>query len=276
MNTQTSTFEQVLYIAGVPRSGTSWVGQLLESSPAVRFRFQPLFAYAFKDWVNENSSQQQFVDLFNAMYATEDDYLTQETRRASGEYPIFNKSVESTHLVFKEVRYQYLIEPILRKCNNTKLLAIVRNPNAVLNSWRKNPKEFPPECNILDEWRHGACKNSGTQDFFGYYKWKEAANLFLDLAVKYPERVRVQRYEDLVVNPLLSSQSIFSFAGLNMTEQTEGFISKSTRSSNHSDCYYAVYKSASVMSQWQSELDPGISREIEADLKDTRLEQFLI
>ena len=40
-------------IHSVPRSGSSWLGQILNSSLKVCFRFQPLFSYAFKDYLNE-------------------------------------------------------------------------------------------------------------------------------------------------------------------------------------------------------------------------------
>ena len=41
-------------IHSAPRSGSSWLGQILNSSPKVCFRFQPLFSYAFKDYLNDN------------------------------------------------------------------------------------------------------------------------------------------------------------------------------------------------------------------------------
>lgn len=43
-------------IFGVPRSGTSWLGQLFNSSERVAYRYQPLFSYAFKGRLNENST----------------------------------------------------------------------------------------------------------------------------------------------------------------------------------------------------------------------------
>ena len=51
-------------IHSVPRSGSSWLGQILNSSPKVCFRFQPLFSYAFKDYLNEKSSQEDIMTFF--------------------------------------------------------------------------------------------------------------------------------------------------------------------------------------------------------------------
>ena len=42
-----------VFAFGVPRSGTSWFGELFNSSPRVAYRFQPLFSYAFKDAIKD-------------------------------------------------------------------------------------------------------------------------------------------------------------------------------------------------------------------------------
>ncbi|MDZ7795669.1 MAG: sulfotransferase domain-containing protein [Candidatus Marinimicrobia bacterium] len=104
-------------------------------------------------------------------------------------------------MVFKENRYQSVIEPMLRKNKELLFIGIIRNPCAVLNSWMKNEKEFPPNCSPLKDWRFGNCKNQGNEDYFGFYKWKEVAHMYLDLKDKYPKRVYIIKYEDLVDKP---------------------------------------------------------------------------
>lgn len=264
--------DKIIYIAGVARSGTSWLGQILDSSPIVKYRFQPLFSYEFKNWVNEDSTKKDFNDFFNKLYATETEFLTQKNKRASGEYPLFKKKTEPNYLVFKENRYQSIIEPMLRKINNLYLVGIIRNPCAVLNSWMKNEKEFPKGSDPLKEWRFGNCKNNGIEDYFGYYKWKEVANLYLDLKDKYPDRVYVISYENIVENPLAKTEEIFKFIGLHLDKQTVDFIKDSTN--NYNAGYYSVYKHSSVKDKWKKELNDYIRSEVESDIKNTRLEQF--
>jgi hypothetical protein len=48
-------FDSIAVISGAARSGTSWLGQILDSSPDVAYRFQPFFAYAFKNFVDFDS-----------------------------------------------------------------------------------------------------------------------------------------------------------------------------------------------------------------------------
>ena len=162
---------------------------------------------------------------------------------------------------------------MLRKTKNTYVLGIIRNPCAVINSWMKIPSEFPPGSDPHKEWRNGMCKNSGPEDFFGYNKWKEVAQIYLDLSEKYPDRMTIVQYEDLARNTLEEVSRIYSFVNLDMGKQTMEFLEKSTK--KHEDSPYSVYKNSSVIDKWKGELDSYILEEIYADLAGTRLEIFL-
>jgi len=268
------SIDQVLYLAGVARSGSSWVGQIIASHPAVCFRFQPLFSYEFKGRVDEDSLGDDYRQLFRDMGMSQGEFLRQGDKRASGEYPSSIESGDESILAFKENRYQSIIAPMLRKVPELKVIGLVRHPCAVLNSWRKNSKEFPIGADFSQEWRHGMCKNSGPEDYFGYYRWKEVSHLYLDLADQFPDRVLVQRYEDLVSNPNMAAEAMLHFCGLDYTQEVSSFVEEST--SFHHESYYAVYKNASVAIKWREEMPEDIVKEIYADLRDTRLEQFIL
>jgi sulfotransferase family protein len=265
--------ERVVYIAGVARSGTSWIGQIINSSPRVCFRFQPLFAYEFKGRVDEDSDQATYERLFRDIFNTSSPFLIQGDKQASGEYPKFEKNADPDILVFKENRYQSVLEPMIRRVLFLQAVGIVRHPCAVLNSWRHNSKEFPPGSEILKEWRFGNCKNKGNEDYFGYYKWKEIANLYLDLRDKYPDRFALLRYEDAVHTPQQTIPALFEFLKIPFEEASQRFLLDSTAA--HDGSYYSVYKDKSVADKWRKELDAHIIDEIHADLAGTRLEQFL-
>lgn len=267
------TPKQVVYIAGVARSGTSWVAQVVNSSPSVCFRFQPLFAYEFKRRVDEDSDRASYEALFRDMLNTSSPFLTQADKQNSGEYPKFEKNADLDILVFKENRYQSVLEPMMRRVPYLQAVGIVRHPCAVLNSWRHNAKEFPPGSEIRKEWRFGSCKNKGNEDYFGYYKWKEVANLYLDLRAKYHERFMLLRYEDAVHRPQETFPALFEFLGIPFDEPSRRFLEDST--TDRPGSYYSVYKDRRVADAWREELDPHIIDEIHADLAGTRLELFL-
>ena len=53
-------------IFGAPRSGTTWLGQLFNSSPNTLYRYQPLFSYEFKDYLSESNTKQN-IKQFGAV-----------------------------------------------------------------------------------------------------------------------------------------------------------------------------------------------------------------
>lgn len=266
--------DSVCVVAGVPRSGTSWLGMLIDSCPVVNYRFQPFFSYTFKDVVHVDSTREDYLALFDAMDRTETEFLTQADKRTSGLYPSFEKQHPTTCLAFKTCRYQYLIPRMLGLIPHLKIVGIVRHPCGAIHSWLTNPKEFPAGSNVAKEWRFGACKNQGREEeFFGYYKWKEVAHLYLDLQQKYPHRVQVVRYEELVTNTMEQSRAIFELLDLPWTKQTVGFVNDCH--ARHDTSPYAVFKDPAVADRWRSELDGTIQTAIQDDLQGTRLERFL-
>jgi hypothetical protein len=268
-------FQNVVTVAGVARSGTSWLGEILNSSPDVAYRFQPLFSYAFKDRVGIDSTREEYEAFMRELYATEDPFLLQTDKRESGVLPDFSKNDSPRILVMKKARYHYLHIRFLNYFPNLKLLAIVRNPCAVLASWMSNPSEFPIESDPLLEWRLGSCKNQCKEEnFFGFYKWRESTNIFIDLQAMFPDRVRVVRYEDLVENPVFVSESLFHFVGLPFGGQTKRFLDESTK--RHTEDPYAVYKNKDLKDNWKNKLDSRIVRDIEQELMGTNLEAFIL
>ena len=267
-------FKHIVVIAGVPRSGTSWLGEIINSSPDVAYRFQPIFSYAFKDAVNIESSKEDYEHFFSGIYESSDDFLNQTDKRIAGIYPTFDKKKHPQYLAFKTCRYQYLITKMLHYFENLKLIGIIRHPCGVINSWLKNPREFPQDADPRKEWRFGSCKNKGrSEEFFGFYKWKEVAHLYLDLKEKYPNQVLIIKYESLVYHPTGMSKSVFDFTGLKFTQQTRSFLTACN--AVHKESPYAVYKNKSVKDNWRSELDPYISSEIIQEIEGTRLDRFL-
>ena len=268
-------FKDVVIVAGAARSGATWLGEILNSSFDVTYRFQPLFSYAFKARVNINSTYEEYELFLQELYESCDPFLLQTEQREAGNLPHFIKN-ESPHvLVMKKARYHYLHIRFLKYFPNVKLIAIVRNPCAVISSWISNPKEFPIGSDAWLEWRLGACKNQGKpENFFGFYKWRESTNIFIDLQSMFPERVRVIRYEDLVDDPINIGKSLFSFAGIPFGDQSQQFLAKTNE--HHSENPYAVYKNKSVKDNWKHKLDLRIVNDIEQELIGTQLETFIM
>ena len=78
-------------IFGVPRSGTSWLGQIFNGHPDVCMRNQPLFSYEHKGRLNETSSEFDINCFFEEIYNSQDNFVLM-TSDAQKNYPNFIKS----------------------------------------------------------------------------------------------------------------------------------------------------------------------------------------
>jgi hypothetical protein len=269
-------YKYVISIHGVPRSGTSWLGQIFNSHPNVAYRFQPLFSYHFKDRITSTSSTIDIIHFLNELYEVNDDefILGNWKKNVEPKSPYIKKEQFPAFMVMKMVRYHHLIEKFVRASENIKIIGIVRNPCAVINSWLQAPKEFQKGWNPMAEWRYAPSKNQGRiEEYNGFEKWKELALCFLELERKYPNRFYLIQYEQLVVRPAKIMEEVFSFVGLEMEQQVTDFIRASQ--GTHLEDAYAVYKTPNVKDKWRTQLDSRIVTEIASDLRGTILERFL-
>ena len=262
-------FHNVVALYGVPRSGTSWLGQIIDSSPEVVYCFQPLFSYRFKNRINTESTQDDMRIFFDELYLADDDeFLNQIRQRKSGIYPYFERKENSPSiLAYKEVRYCYTVPILLQKYENIRIIGIVRNPYDVLESWINAPSEYKPEWDIYEEWDLAIKKNEyRPENYFGYYKWKEFLKMNLDMQQCYPDRFKSVRYEDLENNTVNAVQELFQFAGIPYVEQTGEFI-KMSQSKTVEDAY-GVYRKKGQEKIRKYFLPEDIKKKIAADLND--------
>jgi len=262
-------------IHGVPRSGTTWLGQLINSSPNVKYKYQPLFSYELKGFLNENASIEEINDFFIKLQNTESNFLDQIDGIQKGIIPTFQKDT-ITHIVYKEVRYHHIIQNMLEKDAELKIIGIVRSPLASISSWLRSPKEFRKDLgwDEMEEWRNANKKNEQKpEEFYGFEKWKEAALLFERLQQIYPDRFYLINYNDLLSDTENEIKKLFSFSELAMNTQTIDFI-KQSRSQNIVDTY-SVFNSKTQDNDWQNQLNPVLINEIKKDLTNTTLEKYL-
>lgn len=266
---------KVIWIAGMPRSGTNWIGQIFASHPSVRYKLCPLFSYDFKHALNEHSSADDWTALLKATYDTRSEYLDQEYLRRETLVPNFTQhEAKPPVLAIKSTRYHHLLPHLLELVPYAQVLGIVRDPRAAIHSWLTNPLEFPPEAIPAAEWRTGRCRKTAIGEYWGFEDWKHVTTLYLDLARRHPGRFHLAHYEQWVENPLTNAARIFSNLGLALHSQTETFLHASH--SDHNDHPRAVFKHPNVASRWKKELDPTIGKIITDELEGTPLASFLL
>lgn len=267
--------KKIIAIVGMPRSGTSFLGQLFDSHPNVAFRMEPLFAYRLKNIVDENSSREEYIDFFNRAYdASDDEFMNQMDKREKGVYPIFQKEHQDI-LVIKTTRFHEILPILLHHFNSSELsiISVVRHPCGAIHSWLQHPKEFPQHLDKMDHWRSGACRKTAKEEYWGFDDWKTVTKLHLSLEKRY-ENFRVFRYEDIVAHLEKMSDNLFAFAGLEKTAQVRQFISECQTRDDEDP--YSVYKDKAVVTKWKGKLDETIAQTIINEcLESTDLSVFL-
>lgn len=266
----------VVAIHGAPRSGTSWLGQLFNSSEHVAYRYQPLFSYAFKDRLKKYSSHREIQTFFQDLLASDDPFVLQQGKASLAGYSLTFPKSALTHVVYKEVRYHHLLEHLLGCYPLMKLVALIRDPRAVVHSWLRSPREFHPSWDPLSEWSTGTLKNENREEnWFGYQRWKELAYLFLSLKTLFPRRVYLVTYEDLTSAPLETLRYLFRFSGIPFTSQVQDFLADSRRRDDGET--YGVFRDGEDggCEKWRTGLDQTIRKSIVSDLLGTPLEIFL-
>ena len=201
--------------------------------------------------------------------------MEQEEAKNKGIIPIFNKN-KVTHIVYKEVRYHHIIKNLLLKDSEIKIIGIIRNPLATMNSWLKSPREFRKDLSWseIEEWRYANKKNGyKPEEFYGFEKWKEVANLFLELETQFPDRFILINYNNLLKDTDNQVNRLFSFCKLNVEQQTIDFLSSSK--SIDKKTTYSVYKIKQRDDEWKNTLNKKIINEIQQELRNTPLEKYL-
>ncbi len=259
--------KKIIGIYGAPRSGTTWIGEIFNSSEELIYKFQPQFAYRFRGRIEENTSRGDIIDCFNELFLCEDDFIDQRVQRDEGKLPIFKKDISKIEiLAYKEVRFLYTVRNLLNTCPEFMLIGIIRNPIDVLESWMNAPKEYQADWEIEKEWRSAPSKNQGLREnFYGYDKWKETVAIFDDLSTSYRERVYLVKYEELVSDTVNQVKQMFQFCDLKFGSQTENFIGESTQKTVEDA--YAVYRNKNRDRYCRVGLPEAIKDEILSDVR---------
>jgi len=267
---------RIIAVHGAPRSGTSWLGQLFNSSEHVAYRYQPMFSHAFKNRLDTSSSASEVSRFFSDLLCTEDDFVLQRGNSSLAGYELTFQKEAITHLVYKEVRYHDLIARILDLEPTFAAIGLIRNPCAVIYSWTNAPREYDRTWKLDEEWRHAPRKNGNhPENWYGFERWKELALLFHRLQERYPDRFHIIRYEDLVANPERIVHLLFKLHNLPLTAHTQEFLQQTQ---SHDDgAAYGVFRNVSTSKEeWRGQLDNDIVATIHDDLKGGPLSRYLL
>jgi hypothetical protein len=258
----------------VPRSGSSWVGAVLNKHPEINYFFQPLFSNSFKPSLDEWSSKEDIVHFYNALQNSNDSFVQQiRFGEKNG-----NRNKHAVNILYKEVRYHHIIENLIKKDPSIKIIGLIRNPLATMNSWLNAPKEFRKDLlwDELEEWKYAEKKNNGKiEEFNGFLKWKETTLLFEKLSSLYPKNFYIAKYSELLSDTCYAFEKILNYLNLEMHETILKFINETKSSENHNPSTYSIYRIKKMDNDWKSQLNPIIVKEIMNEMNHPILIKYL-
>lgn len=267
---------KLIAIHSMPRSGSTWLGSIIDSHPHIVHKHQPLFSYSLKGYLDESSDYERIQKFKNYLLKTNEQFIDQIEKKNRGIIPDFKKETVKA-IAYKETRYHYILNNLLKTDQEVIVICLIRNPLAHLFSWFNAPKEFRLDLGwrIEEEWLFAPKKNQvKKEEYYGYQKWKETTMIFHSLMEMYPDRCLIVNYSDLLIDPMQKASDIFSFVKLGFHQQTENFIIES-RSRNDNDPY-GVYRKKEKDNSWQGKLPDYIVEYIHNDLADSNLESYII
>ena len=262
---------KVISIHGAPRSGTTWLGQLMSLHPKSVFRYQPFFSYAFKGQVTLESESNLVRETIDEIFKSDDPFVTQKESHQLGKSLVSTTSSSPEILVMKSVRYHELIEKLIQCDPRVNIIGIVRNPCATINSWLRTSREFKAEWSPIEQWESASLKNNGSNsEYWGFTQWLMLTKLLLSLEKIYPNRVKVVQYERLVesIEPTLTS--LFDWANIKISTDLLDIALKSQETDDVAHDYQ-VTKNPRVATRWKSELEPEIRSQIRERIEDSPL-----
>lgn len=263
-----------IFLLGMPRSGTTWLSQLFESSPDVVVRLSPPYAYDYRDKLDPSSGAEQWRTVLGDTIESNDRFVTQNWRRDTGELPSFDHDSRlATRIALKDTRFHELYLSAMAALPGARTIYIVRNPGATLWSWRQC-KEFPDGADFAAEWRSGACRKvEGEGEYWGFDDWLAVTTDYRRRAAAEPDRYLVVRYEDMVTSALATVERMFSFCGLGVPASTGEFVRDSQ--SRFDPRPYSVFKGAEIRDDWRHELPADIYATIERETIAAGLADYL-
>lgn len=269
---------KIVSIHSAPRSGSTWLQAILESHPNITTRYQPLFSYAFKNRINENSTSIELNNFIKELYDSEDEFVNMKSayhKDINNKLPEYEKS-DITSIAMKNVHHHYLIETFIKLCPNIKIIGLIRNPCGTINSIINNKHEYKEEWKGTNEWLTGERKNISKEYYFGYQKWKEVVDIFEEIKREYPNNIYIIQYENLIDNPNVELINLFEYLEIDVHVNIFNFVEESHNKNNITKSVTSVYKNKTVKDKWKNILNNEIIEYIENDIKNSKYKQYYI
>lgn len=237
-------WKQPIYVTGVPRCGSSWVGEVLSAARRIRYIYEPF-----------NPTKHPYLTHHHVYLAAGDDDA--RIRRAADD--VFRGKIRLHHflrgvkrgyawqtvrpadrVLVKDPTGMFLTDWIANRYQ-ARVLVIVRHPCAFASSihqlgWPAEVEGFLEQPRLMADWLapHERLLRESLDDFWCRVAafWGAAYTVLHGQLNDHPDW-RVVQYEDLCSDPQREYTRLFAEFGLEVTSRTRRFLRSSTTTSNN-------------------------------------------
>lgn len=249
-----------LFLSGMARSGTSWLGKIFAAHPEILYHYEPF------NLAHQRGNLPEYLRYWDYLPGLKDLCQKGQFEEAARRFAVPLSRFEQVrdHSLDRAPFFPQPKEPKVMAIKEDftglekaiwifgQVITIVRDPRAMLNSlW--NHTEFG---------RHYGCQSFAK-------RWAEHYSRALELQAAWPDFILVVRYEDLTARPIAAARSMFAWAGVDWRPQVEAFL-KESRSRHEADPY-SVYKDpARVAAGFVTGLSNPVKEAIKRTIKGSK------
>jgi hypothetical protein len=264
MSTTLMRWKRPIYLTGVPRCGSSWVGEVLSTTRRVRYIYEPF-----------NPTRHPFLTRHHVYLAADDDDA--QIRRAAdaafrGRIRLHNflRGVKrgyawqtvrpADRVLVKDPTGMFLADWIASRYQ-AHVLIIVRHPCAFASSihrlgWPAKVQEFLDQPRLMADWLapYEKLLRDSLDDFWCRVAafWGAAYTVLHGQLKDHPDW-RLLQYEDLCSDPECEYARLFADLGLEVTSKTRRFLTSSSTTAD-SDPKSTRRDSRSMRDVWRKRL----------------------
>lgn len=249
-----------LFLSGMARSGTSWLGKIFASHPDILYHYEP---FNLRN-VRENiPAALKFWDYLPELRTLCQEGNFEEAARRFA-IPLARFENVRDHILDREPFFPQPQDPKIMAIKEDftglekaiwvfgQVVTIVRNPLPMLNSlW--NHTEFG--------------RHYGMASFA--QRWAENYSRVLELQETWPDFINIVRYEDLVAAPESAAKALFAWAGIDLHPEVSKFLRESV--SRHEADPYSVFKDpAQVADDYKKRLSAPVVEAVKRTIQGSR------
>ena len=262
INRQMRPLQPAILILSLPRSGSSWVGEMLGASPSAMYLREPIT----QTYISRSPGKPSFFEIDKNH--PPQSYVNSAANVFSG-MPLFDPSIirfpkqwsllkrRKKRIVIKEVNplaLAWIIEQF-----QPRIIYLIRHPAAVAQSFSKlewTGRQF--ETRFFPETLES--KIQTYKDFTSSF-WSEHGALqavilrqTLELLQNYGN-FKLIKFEDICADPLAAFRELFDFAELNWNKKIQDYIEEHTLPSETDDDNYGTFRNSRLeINKWRDQI----------------------